>query len=35
MSEKLKTALAYLDKTAAILRIVVTAGKAVIALFEG
>ena len=35
MSEKLKVALAYLDKASAILRIVVAAGKAVVALYEG
>lgn len=35
MSEKLKVALAYLDKAAAILRIVANAGKAVMTLFEG
>lgn len=35
MREKLKVALAYLDKATAILRIVVNAGKAVITLFEG
>lgn len=35
MSEKLKVALAYLDKAAAILRIVANAGKAVLTLIEG